>query len=272
MLIGNEWKMQTNMKTKLTLLVFQKHHNFTCWLAMNEKCKQYDNKIYSLGLSKTSQFYMLIGNKWKMQTIWKQNLLFGLSKTSQFYMLIGNEWKMQRNMINKIDSLGLEEGTVLVFQKHHNFTCWLAMNEKCKQIWKQNWLSWSFKNITILHVDWQWMKNANKYENKMKNITNIWLAISWSFKNITILHVDWQWMKNANNMKTKLTLLVLVFQKHHNFTCWLAMNEKCKQIWKQNWLLVFQKHHNFTCWLAINEKCKQYDNKIDSLGLEEWDS
>ena len=35
---------------------------------------------------------------------------------------------------NKIYSLGLEEGTVLVFQKHHNFTCWLAMNEKCKQI------------------------------------------------------------------------------------------------------------------------------------------
>ena len=162
----------------------------------------------------------------------------GLSKTSTFYMLIGNEWKLQTNMKIKL--------TLLVFQKHHNFTCWLAINEKCKQIWKQNWLSWSFKNITILHVDWQWMKMQTNMKTKFTLLVfqkhhnfTCWLAmnekckqydngLSWSFKNITILHVDWQWMKNANNI-TKFTLLV--FQKHHNFTCWLAMNEKCKQIW-----------------------------------------
>ena len=131
-------KNANNMITKYILLVFQKHHNFTCWLAMNEKCKQYDNKIYSLGLSKTSQFYMLIGNEWKMQTNMKTKLtllvfqkhhnftcwlainenannmitkftLVGLSKTSQFYMLIGNEWKMQTNMKTKLTSLRLSK-------------------------------------------------------------------------------------------------------------------------------------------------------------------
>ena len=72
MLIGNEWKMQTNMITKyIFLLVFQKHHNFTCWLAMNENANNMITKFtLSLSLSKTSQFYMLIGNEWKMQTIW----------------------------------------------------------------------------------------------------------------------------------------------------------------------------------------------------------
>ena len=163
---------------------------------------------------------------------------------------------MQTNMKAKL--------TFFVFQKHHNFTCWLTINKKYKQIWKQNWLSWSFKNITILHVDWQWMKNAKKYENKIDSLG----------------------LEEGT---------VLIFQKLHNFTCWLAMNEKCKQYnkiyslgllktsqfymligneWKMQTnmktkftLLVFQKHHNFTCWLAMNEKCKQYDNKIYSLSL-----
>ena len=62
MLIGNEWKLQTNMKIKLTLLVFQKHHHFTCWLAINENANNMITKCTLVGLSKTSQFYMLIGN------------------------------------------------------------------------------------------------------------------------------------------------------------------------------------------------------------------
>ena len=70
-------------------MVFQKHHNFTCWLAINE------NKIDFLRLSETSQFYMLIGNEWKMQTIWWTNLLswswgrdgLSLSKTMWIYLL-----------------------------------------------------------------------------------------------------------------------------------------------------------------------------------------
>ena len=102
---------------------------------MNEKWKQMIWLSWSWGrdglsLSKTSQFYMLIGNEWKMQTNMKTKFTLGLSKTSQFYMLIGNEWKMQTNMKTKLTLLVLRN-----LSKTSQFYMLIGNEWKMQTIW-----------------------------------------------------------------------------------------------------------------------------------------